>query len=85
MNYGQNKKAKLGWCLLAYLLNTIGAETLTIRGSAKSSYGKLFEKLVLGFLLHILGLNLFHPRKLKIWIKYSGFLPVVSEEKAMPH
>lgn len=36
-------------------LNAIGSETLTIRGSEKSSYGKLFEKLVLGSLLSILG------------------------------
>ncbi|MFQ5627190.1 MAG: CfrBI family restriction endonuclease [bacterium] len=55
VKYGQNKKALLSWSLIAYLLNTIGAETLTIRGSAKSAYGKLFEKLVLGSLLHILG------------------------------
>lgn len=49
------KKRLLSWDLIAYLLNSIGAETLTIRGSAKSTYGKLFEKLVLGSLLHILG------------------------------
>jgi len=49
------KKGLMSWGLIAYLLNTIGAETLTIRGSAKSTYGKLFEKLVLGSLLHILG------------------------------
>jgi len=48
------KKGLMSWDLIAYLLNTIGAETLTIRGSAKSTYGKLFEKLVLGSLLHIL-------------------------------
>lgn len=52
---GSKKKGLMSWDLIAYLLNTIGAETLTIRGSAKSTYGKLFEKLVLGSLLHILG------------------------------
>lgn len=51
----RQQKGFLSWSLLAYLLNTIGAETLTIRGSAKSTYGKLFEKLVLGSLLHVLG------------------------------
>lgn len=40
---------------MLYLLNTIGAQTLAIRGSEKSLYGKFFEKLVLGTLLHILG------------------------------
>jgi hypothetical protein len=37
------------------LLNAIGAQTLTIRGSNKSSIGKLFEKLILGSLLSMLG------------------------------
>src|SRR5690606_7836722 len=32
-----------------------GSETLTIRGSEKSLYGKFCEKVVLGALLHILG------------------------------
>jgi hypothetical protein len=48
-------KAELNWLFLTYLLNAVGAQTLTIRGSEKSAYGKLFEKLVLGSLLHILG------------------------------
>ena len=48
-------KAEINWLFLIYLLNTIGAQTLTIRGSEKSAYGKLFEKLILGSLLHILG------------------------------
>ena len=39
---------------LTYLLNAIGSQTLTIRGSEKSAYGKLFEKLILGSLLAIL-------------------------------
>ncbi len=51
-------KADVDWLMMAYLLNTIGAQTLTIRGSEKSAYGKLFEKLILGSLLHILGFKL---------------------------
>jgi hypothetical protein len=47
--------ARIDWLWFTYLLNTIGAQTLAIRGSEKSAYGKLFEKLVLGSLLHILG------------------------------
>ncbi len=43
---------------LLYLFNTIGAETLTVRGSEKSAHGKLFEKLILGSLLTILGFRL---------------------------
>jgi len=48
-------KVQINWLWMTYLLNAIGAQTLAIRGSEKSAYGKLFEKLVLGSLLHILG------------------------------
>jgi len=48
-------KAEINWLFVTYLLNTVGAQTLTIRGSDKSAYGKLFEKLILGSLLHVLG------------------------------
>ncbi len=49
------------WLLDAFLQNTIGALTLTIRGSDKSTYGKLFEKLVLGPLLHVLDFDFARP------------------------
>jgi hypothetical protein len=54
-------KAQINWLWMTYLLNTIGAQTLAIRGSEKSAYGKLFEKLVLGSLLHILGFKQIVP------------------------
>src|SRR5690606_14779641 len=47
----------INWLFMIYLLNTIGSQTLTIRGSDKSTYGKLFEKLVLGSLLHVMGFD----------------------------
>lgn len=47
--------ADISWTFMLYLLGTVGAQTLAIRGSEKSVYGKLFERLVLGSLLHILG------------------------------
>jgi hypothetical protein len=56
-----NQKAQINWLWMTYLLNTIGAQTLAIRGSEKSAYGKLFEKLVLGSLLHILGFKHIAP------------------------
>lgn len=46
---------ELQWRDLLQLMTAIGAQTLTIRGSDKSLYGKLFEKLVLGSVLCILG------------------------------
>ena len=52
---GPGAKIDLDWLFMAYLCGTIGAQTLAIRGSEKSAYGKLFEKLILGSLLHILG------------------------------
>ncbi len=54
-------KARINWLWITYLLNAIGAQTLSIRGSEKSTYGKLFEKLVLGSLLHILGFKHIAP------------------------
>lgn len=51
----QRAVADLNWKFILYLLGMVGAQTLTIRGSEKSVYGKLFERLVLGSLLHILG------------------------------
>jgi hypothetical protein len=45
----------LEWRDVTRLTTAIGCATLTIRGSDKSIYGKLFEKLVLGSVLHILG------------------------------
>lgn len=42
---------------LLHVLMAIGAQTLTIRGSEKSVYGKLFERLVLGSVLSILDFN----------------------------
>ncbi|NUM48928.1 MAG: CfrBI family restriction endonuclease, partial [Anaerolineales bacterium] len=45
----------LTWKDLTRLSTAIGAATLTIRGSEKSTYGKLFERLILGSVLTILG------------------------------
>lgn len=43
------------WPNLLRCFLTIGAQTLTIRGSEKSVYGKLFEKFVLGSVLTLIG------------------------------
>jgi len=50
-------KANINWKFLSLLFLTLGSQTLTVRGSAKSMNGKLFEKLVLGSLLSILNFN----------------------------
>jgi hypothetical protein len=62
---GTDLKVSINWLFMVYLLNTIGAQTLTIRGSDKSTYGKLFEKLVLGSLLHVLGFQFQKPGELE--------------------
>jgi len=50
-----DKEIPLDWFFILYLTTGIGSQTLTIRGSEKSLYGKLFERLVLGTALHVLG------------------------------
>lgn len=45
----------LEWPALVKCMLALGAQTLTIRGSEKSIYGKLFEKFVLGTVLTIMG------------------------------
>jgi hypothetical protein len=62
---------------MTYLLNTIGAQTLTIRGSEKSTYGKLFEKFILGALLHVLGFQFVpaeqpEPLRRVFWLSSRG-------------
>jgi len=69
--------AEINWMFMTYLLNTIGAQTLAVRGSEKSAYGKLFEKLILGSLLHILGFKYVsaeHPEQLNrvFWLASRG-------------
>jgi hypothetical protein len=53
-----NVNYTLGWRELSQIFTAVGAQTLTIRGSEKSMYGKYFEKLVLGSLLTLLGFSL---------------------------
>ena len=43
------------WKSLLHIFLAIGTQTLALRGSEKSMYGKLFEKLILGSILTILG------------------------------
>ncbi|MBW8011089.1 MAG: CfrBI family restriction endonuclease [Chloroflexi bacterium] len=68
---------ELNWQFMLQLMGMIGSQTLTIRGSEKSLYGKLFEKLVLGSLLHILGFAYAksgEPTSLKkeFWLSSTG-------------
>lgn len=53
--------AILNWDFMVQLMGTVGAQTLAIRGSDKSTFGKLFEKLILGALLNILDFKMVHP------------------------
>lgn len=50
-----DKKIPISWDLLNILFTGLGCQTLTLRGSSKSMNGKLFEKLVLGSALSMLG------------------------------
>ncbi|MBN1330779.1 MAG: CfrBI family restriction endonuclease [Candidatus Heimdallarchaeota archaeon] len=57
----QDVECSIKWPFILYLFAAIGTQTLAIRGSEKSMYGKLFEKLILGSLLSILGFSLIDP------------------------
>ena len=58
LQLSSHEKANIDWNFMVELLQTIGAQTLAIRGSEKSTYGKLFERLILGSLLSIFGFRL---------------------------
>lgn len=67
---------ELGWKDLTRWMTAIGSLTLTIRGSDKSVYGKLYERLVLGSILTILGFRQVNPRsnqtsKMVFWLADS--------------
>lgn len=51
----EGKNYSIKWPSLVKCMLALGAQTLTIRGSEKSIYGKLFEKFVLGSALTIMG------------------------------
>ncbi|MDE5757804.1 MAG: CfrBI family restriction endonuclease [Allobaculum sp.] len=52
-----NTKCEIAWLEIIQLFLAIGSQTLAIRGSEKSTYGKMFEKLVLGSVLSLLGFD----------------------------
>lgn len=52
---GKERDALLDWEAIVRLTTAIGCQTLAIRGSDKSLYGKLFERLILGSVLSVLG------------------------------
>lgn len=54
----KGKDIDINWSVLNKLFMAIGAQTLTIRGSEKSSYGKLFGSLVLSTVLQMFGFKL---------------------------
>ncbi|MET0622488.1 MAG: CfrBI family restriction endonuclease [Pyrinomonadaceae bacterium] len=56
------RRAQLDWKDIARLTTAIGSQTLAIRGSDKSMYGKLFERLILGSFLTILGFERVNPQ-----------------------
>ncbi len=59
---GQGKQVTLDWEGIARLTTAIGAQTLAIRGSDKSMYGKLFERLILGSVLTLFGFKRVDPK-----------------------
>lgn len=59
----EEEKYFINWPSVLHLFLAIGAQTLALRGSEKSMYGKLFEKLILGSLLTLLGFERIDPER----------------------
>ena len=57
----EGRRVKLNWRDILILTTAIGSQTLTLRGSDKAIFGKLFEKLILGSFLSILGFERVDP------------------------
>ena len=72
------QETPIDWRFLAALLNAVGSQTLAIRGSEKSAYGKLFEKLILGSLLSILGFKFSNEKKAQ---EYTFWLSSRSQKR----
>lgn len=58
INLARGPDVVFDWHDILSLFCTIGSQTLAIRGSEKSTYGKLFERLVLGSVLTVLDFEL---------------------------
>lgn len=58
----EGSETPVSWKFILQVFLAIGAQTLTLRGSEKSTYGKLFERLVLGAILELLGFKLIDPK-----------------------
>jgi len=65
VQFANGKNSVLDWHDILSLFCTIGSQTLAIRGSEKSTYGKLFERLVLGSVMSALGFEqiVYPPKK----------------------
>ncbi len=57
----EGRTVPLDWEGITRLTTAIGSATLTIRGSDKSIYGKLFERLILGSFLSLMGFERVNP------------------------
>lgn len=64
IEFGPTEKAQLNWNFLTQLMTIIGSQTLTIRGSDKSTFGKLFEKIILGSLISIFDFQMISPNNI---------------------
>ena len=68
-------KQELDWEWALSLLIAIGSQTLAIRGSEKSMYGKFFEKMIMGSVLSVLGFKLADedsPLEKSFWLSSRG-------------
>ncbi len=67
--------SEIDWEWGLSLLMAIGSQTLAIRGSEKSLYGKFFEKMIMGSVLSVLGFSLTEENSGKsksFWLSSRG-------------
>lgn len=65
----------LTWEVITQLFMAIGTQTLALRGSEKSMYGKIFEKFILGSVLTILGFEKYNEHSkdnMIFWLSDRG-------------
>jgi hypothetical protein len=66
---------ELEWDWALSMLMAVGSQTLAIRGSEKSLYGKFFEKMIMGSVLSVLGFNLTNEDNIvagSFWLSSRG-------------
>jgi hypothetical protein len=87
LRLGDGQEIPIDWLWAIYLVTAIGSQDRATRGAEKSLYGKFFEKLILGGVLHLLGFRLVDVDDISsdmvYWLSSSGALQRESDATAL--